>query len=42
MFYAGAFVVTNRLGAKINRVAGRKESMWKRRLQYKIKSLGRT
>ena len=42
LFYAGAVVVTNRLGAKIDKVAGRKESMWKGRLQYKIKSLGRT
>ena len=39
LFYAGAFVVTNRLGVKINKVAGRKEPMWKRRLQNKIKEL---
>ena len=39
LFYAGAFVVTNRLGVKIDKVAGRKESMWKRRLQNKIKEL---
>ena len=39
LFYAGAFVVTNRLGVKINMVAGRKEPMWKRRLQNKIKEL---
>ena len=39
MFYAGAFVVTNRLGVKIDKVAGRKEPMWKRRLQNKIKEL---
>ena len=32
LFYAGAFVVTNRLGVKIDKVAGRKEPMWKRRL----------
>ena len=38
MFYAGA-VVTNRLGVKIDKVAGRKEPMWKRRLQNKIKEL---
>ena len=39
MFYAGAVVVTNRLGVKIDKVAGRKEPMWKRRLQSKIKEL---
>ena len=39
MLYAGAFVVTNRLGVKIDHVAGRKEPMWKRRLQNKIKEL---
>ena len=39
LFYAGIFVVTNRLGVKINKVAGRKEPMWKRRLQNKIKEL---
>ena len=38
LFYAGA-VVTNRLGVKIDKVAGRKEPMWKRRLQNKIKEL---
>ena len=38
MFYAGA-VVTNRLGVKINKVAWRKDPMWKRRLQNKIKEL---
>ena len=37
LFYAGA--VTNRLGVKIDKVAERKESMWKRRLQNKIKEL---
>ena len=41
-FYAGAVVVTNRLGVKIDNVAGRKEPMWKRQLQNKIKELGRT
>ena len=30
--YAGAVVVTNRLGVKIDKVVGRKEPMWKRRL----------
>ena len=39
LFYAGAFVVTNKLGVKIDKVAGRKEPMWKRRLQNKIKEL---
>ena len=39
LFYARAVVVTNRLGVKIDRVAGRKEPMWKRRLQNKIKEL---
>ena len=39
MFYAGAFVVTNRLGVKFDKVAGRKEPMRKRRLQKKIKEL---
>ena len=39
LFYAGAAVVTNRLGVKINNVAGRKEPIWRRRLQNKIKEL---
>ena len=39
LFYAGAFVVTNRFRVKIDRVAGRKEPMGKRRLQNKIKEL---
>ena len=39
MFYAGRFVVTNRLGIKTDEAAGRKEPMWKRRLQNKIKEL---
>ena len=37
--YAGAFVVTNKLGGKIDKVAGRKEPVWKRRLQNKINEL---
>ena len=41
LFYAGDFVVTNRLGVKIDKVAWRKEPMWKRRLQNKIKELGK-
>ena len=40
-FYAGAFFVTNRLGVKIDKVAERKEPMWKKRLQKRLKSLGR-
>ena len=36
---SGAFVVINRLGVKIDKVAGRKEPMWKRRLQNKVKEL---
>ena len=39
MFYPGAVVVTNRLRVKIDKVAGRKKPMWKRRLQNKIKEL---
>ena len=39
LFYAGAVAVTNRLGVKIDKVAWRKELMWKRRLQNKIKEL---
>ena len=30
LFYAGTVVVTNRLGVKIDKVAGRKEPMWNR------------
>ena len=38
LFYAGVVVVvTNRLGVRIDKVAGRKEPMWKRRLQNKIR-----
>ena len=39
LLYAGAVVVTNRLGVKIDKVSGRKEPMWKRRLQNKINEL---
>ena len=42
LYYAGSLVVTSRLGVKIEKVAGRKEPMWKRRLPNKLKSLGRT
>ena len=38
-FYEGAFVVTNRLGVKTDKVAGTKEQMRKRRLPNKIKEL---
>ena len=38
LFYAGAFVFTNRLGVKIDKVAERKEPMWKR-FRNKIKEL---
>ena len=41
LLYAGAVVVTNRLGVKIDKVAERKEPMRKRRLQNKIKELRR-
>ena len=39
LFYTGAFLVTNILGVKIDKVAGRREPVWKRRLQNKIKEL---
>ena len=39
LIYAGAVVVPNRLGVKIDKAAWRKELMWKRRLQNKIKEL---
>ena len=39
LFYAGAVIVTNRLGVKIDKVVWRKEPMWKRRLQNKINEL---
>ena len=39
LLYAGAVVVPNRLGVKIDKVAGTKEPMWKRRLQNKMKEL---
>ena len=37
LFHAGAVIVTNRLGMKIDKAAGRNEPMRKRRLQNKIK-----
>ena len=39
LFYTGDVVVTNRLGVKIDKEAGIKEPMWKRRWQNKIKEL---
>ena len=39
LFYAGAIAATNRLGVKIHKAAKRKEPMWKRILQNKIKEL---
>ena len=39
LFYAGAVAVTNRLGVKIDKVAKRKEPMWKRWLKNKIQEL---
>ena len=39
LFYAGDFVVINKLGVRIDKLPGRKEPMWKRRLQNKIKEL---
>ena len=39
LFYAGAVVVTNRLGVKFDNVAWRKEPVWKRRLQNNVKEL---
>ena len=39
LLYAGAVVVTNRFGVKIDKEAWRKEPVWKRRLENKIKLL---
>ena len=39
MFYAGAVVVTNRLGVNNDKVAGKKEPVGKRKLQNKINKL---
>ena len=39
LFYAGAVVGKNRLRLKLDKVARRKEPMWKRRLPNKIKKL---
>ena len=37
LFYGEPFVVTNRLGVKIDNVPGRKKPIWKRRLQNNMK-----
>ena len=37
--YAGAVVVTNRFGVKIDKLAGRKDTMWKTGLRNKFKEL---
>ena len=42
LFYAGAVVVTNRLGVKIDKVAGRKEPIRREGFKIRLKSLGRT
>ena len=39
LFCAGAVVVTNSIGVKIDKVARRKEPIWKRMLHNKIKEL---
>ena len=39
LFYAGAAIVICRLRVKINKVAERKEPIWRRRLRNKIKEL---
>ena len=39
LFYAGTAVATNMVGVNINRAAERKEVMWRRRLQNKIKKM---
>ena len=39
LLYAGAVVGKNRLGVKVDKGARRKEPIWKRRLQKKIKKL---
>ena len=39
LFYARGVLVTNRLGVKTDKIAWRKEPMWKKRLQNEIKEL---
>ena len=39
LFYTGAVVATNRLGGKIDKVAGRKESMWIEELRKDLSQL---
>ena len=41
LFYAGAFLVTNRLGVKIDKITGRKER-GREGCRVRLKSLGRT
>ena len=42
LFYAGAVVVTNRLGVKIDKVAGRKNQCEREGCKIRLKSVGRT
>ena len=42
LFYAGGFVVTNKLEVKIDKVAGRKEPGGREGCKIRLKSLGRT
>ena len=42
LFYAGAFVVTNRLGVKTDRVAGERNKCGREGYKVRLKSLGRT
>ena len=39
LFYAGVVLVTNKLGVKIDKAAERKEPLWRKRLQKKIKEI---
>ena len=39
LFYARVVVVTRRLGVKIDKVGGRREPTWRRRLQNKVEEL---
>ena len=42
LLFAGSVVVTNRLGVKIDKVAGRKEQCGREGCKIRLKSLGRT
>ena len=42
LLYAGAAVVTNILGVKIDKVAGGNGPMWREGCKIRLKSLGRT